>query len=996
MQIEAEMATWLADGQRKEETRRTYPRRVEKGEVQPSASRRRALQPVSRSVSFAENSREWRGKEEEAWKFDVSLGLGTCIGLPDEESKKPKKRESFESVWLKEDASWLAESLKRRQSSWGGFGKKIVVRVPRSWRRSRRMRVIAWCEELGFQCVASAEAESTRLEIDRDERRIAALVAALDRYLLDDRSTSNNASFNLLNEAVTSLASQEREQLDAASQAPPDKQTFHKSLSFEAEDKLHFVAEHMRSLEPDVEMQKGNETHPVIPVDHEWLHPQAAGPNGLSRQEKKAQDIEGTETSDEIKNPEAARRSAEDYTNLQRARAFENHETTRSGETQQAGDTSECLCSPQREDEEQLIMCESESLVVSGTPSSRRSASPRSKLRRRRTIAARKASLTASPEDQRSRRSADKSSAARTVVGGWLTGEMRSGRPVVDCTRFSESAHGVVVARIGSKLRLATREEGQRWVALVGEGSLAWPSGRLGRGADGRHYYLPSLQAPADRLEFALVDLVMRFVGDDDDVCSAAVACWSWSRGAGRARAWLSSSRLAPFRWDRFASGTFLAEGAFKRVYRVDDGAALSAANLELLGDSAAKAVARELEVAFLVTQLGKRAPNFVETFEVGQANSVPPRTGWNRQRRSPRHTEGRWLYARMELCALGDLQAWVASLPDSLPTVDVALGLLFQMCFAVYAARAEYAMRHYDLKLLNFLAAAEIEPGIAYALGESTFVIRGCAVRAKLADFGTACLGSKNLDREPRAAFFTTLENAPIELLADGCEKIVRSFAADTFSLGLAALHLFTGDRPYEEILADVKCPPDLCASLAAVWLRRPAFKALARVARDVVTDDPEPLCAPGGERVDRTLFDTFYRFLVLFGVPDHLPHDVFRLARDILLEPPRLKTRRQHNALTSPDQDYATHRAAYSLENGNHPSIARARARLDSLGPEPKRAFLSMLDFDPANRPTMRALLLSPLFASLKSMRRDDHVLHVDTYKRDPDSTRIPLPDL
>ena len=35
-----------------------------------------------------------------------------------------------------------------------------------------------------------------------------------------------------------------------------------------------------------------------------------------------------------------------------------------------------------------------------------------------------------------------------------------------------------------------------------------------------------------------------------------------------------------------------------------------------------------------------------------------------------------------------------------------VARLLLFQMCFALYAARDTHAMRHYDVKLLNFLLA--------------------------------------------------------------------------------------------------------------------------------------------------------------------------------------------------------------------------------------------------------------------------------------------------
>jgi hypothetical protein len=74
---------------------------------------------------------------------------------------------------------------------------------------------------------------------------------------------------------------------------------------------------------------------------------------------------------------------------------------------------------------------------------------------------------------------------------------------------------------------------------------------------------------------------------------------------------------------------------------------------------------------------------------------------------------------------------------------------------------------------------------------------------------------------------------------------------------LGLAALHLFTGAMPYEEVMEEVTCPPELVDALAGVWVRggNNGYSALRRV----LTSDLE----------DLTLYHTFYRFLVLLGMP-------------------------------------------------------------------------------------------------------------------------------
>jgi hypothetical protein len=65
------------------------------------------------------------------------------------------------------------------------------------------------------------------------------------------------------------------------------------------------------------------------------------------------------------------------------------------------------------------------------------------------------------------------------------------------------------------------------------------------------------------------------------------------------------------------------------------------------------------------------------------------------------------------------------------------------------------------------------------------------------------------------------TLENTPADWLAYGSEAR-QGYAGDTFALGLCVLHLFTGHAPYEEIMADVSCPPELKRRLLALWRGR------------------------------------------------------------------------------------------------------------------------------------------------------------------------------
>ena len=80
--------------------------------------------------------------------------------------------------------------------------------------------------------------------------------------------------------------------------------------------------------------------------------------------------------------------------------------------------------------------------------------------------------------------------------------------------------------------------------------------------------------------------------------------------------------------------------------------------------------------------------------------------------------------------------------------------------------------------------------------LGEYVYEVRmqrKRAVLVKMADFGTGDMSKENLGKPIGIEHFTTIENTPPEMLFWGT-RAVQSYEMDTFSLGLAALHIFTG----------------------------------------------------------------------------------------------------------------------------------------------------------------------------------------------------------
>ena len=165
------------------------------------------------------------------------------------------------------------------------------------------------------------------------------------------------------------------------------------------------------------------------------------------------------------------------------------------------------------------------------------------------------------------------------------------------------------------------------------------------------------------------------------------------------------------------------------------------------------------------------------------------------------------------------------------------AADMAFQMAFSLYAARERLSFRHFDVKLLNFLAkpardlvieelvdkkglAKKINGKessivrLAYSIGERIVNVdlplgeggeeSTCGHIIKLADYGTASTNASSIDNAVHYTHFTTLENAPPEYMILG-DAATQGFGADTWALGLCILHLFTGSCPYEEMMTSV-----------------------------------------------------------------------------------------------------------------------------------------------------------------------------------------------
>ncbi|KAE8889031.1 hypothetical protein PF005_g18459 [Phytophthora fragariae] len=474
--------------------------------------------------------------------------------------------------------------------------------------------------------------------------------------------------------------------------------------------------------------------------------------------------------------------------------------------------------------------------------------------------------------------------------------------------------------------------------------------------------------------------------------------------------------------YSRHPRGHYLANGAYKEVFKVFSSEkkrleAISVMDISAIENTGNQGVIRQ-EVAHSVllsnaTEHGI-CPNFLRIYDVFLAEEQPRQERWgskthrkpvelladgsaysaasNNQQKATSLTSKQsdclFQYIRMEFCDGGDLEDFIGLQKDKiLPLESVAVPFFFQMVFGLFCAREKFNLRHGDIKLLNFFlkdigrANLRKEPGadvvLHYLLEDSCFVLQmpaSFSYWVKLADYGAADSNLENVGKPVTIYQFATLENSPIEFLLEG-NIAEQSFAADTFSLGLCLLHLFTGSAPYEEILENVLCPVDLLKDLKSIWMsprKNSEFSVIKNVARG---DDENTLC------------HTLYRFIVLFGLPEQVPSKnkgIDRVWQVLLkhLRPeeanhPQRRSRRtagvnaaQHTKTTK--DLYAHDQSLFSLVSGSNAIIRRCREGLNSI-PGAMDLLMKLVDFDPSKRPTLKQVMYHPTFSYLRSTSRE-----------------------
>jgi len=276
-------------------------------------------------------------------------------------------------------------------------------------------------------------------------------------------------------------------------------------------------------------------------------------------------------------------------------------------------------------------------------------------------------------------------------------------------------------------------------------------------------------------------------------------------------------------------------------------------------------------------------------------------------------------------------------------------------MAFALFVAADRFGLKHYDVKLLNFFLQSATDATIPehehphvvlrYGVGSHVFRLRmhpSTAQIAKLADYGTSVTRTDTDGQPVSLGQFTTLENTPPDYLILG-NAAEQGYGHDCFGLGLCMFHLFTGHAPYEEILEEVFCPENLKGKLRKIWRQKSHD-----VIRSVMLDNDEN----GTEVEDQTLYNTIYRYLVLFGIPkkqfDSRKHGkVWYAINSTLL-------RSKGSKKTCSDVDiFNKDRKEFSLEYGSDKRIAHARQRLIGMDGA-MELLLSLVSFNPKERAT------------------------------------------
>lgn len=439
-----------------------------------------------------------------------------------------------------------------------------------------------------------------------------------------------------------------------------------------------------------------------------------------------------------------------------------------------------------------------------------------------------------------------------------------------------------------------------------------------------------------------------------------------------------SMKRSWKFLHEQYPHASFLSEGAFKQVYRVynvNTGGqeAISVMDLDLISSTGnSQVVGAELAVSVLLSSMVRlgSCPNFIATRRAFTCDFAPPASHWGDERnkaprgklfnsrgrnpppRQPSKGKGRFQYITMELCKHGDIESYLQRQVGKVVSSFEARGMLFQMAFSLYASKAKFGLKHYDIKNLNFLLQdADVEGGdhthvaLKYGYKGKVFSVkmkRERAVIAKLADYGTADLRADTEVLPISMANFTTLENTPPEFLILG-EKCCQGWGHDNWGLGLSMFHLMTGNCPYEEILEDVVCPPGLRRALSGVWEEKGGnFGVVESLINAEVYEE--------GDEKDFTLFDTLYRYLVLFGT----------WGREVRFggEDGRKVWDAIGAGLRADAVTYAEDVSKFGFETGNNYIIGGARERLAEV-PGAMDCLKGLLTWDPAERWTAEDVL-------------------------------------
>lgn len=461
----------------------------------------------------------------------------------------------------------------------------------------------------------------------------------------------------------------------------------------------------------------------------------------------------------------------------------------------------------------------------------------------------------------------------------------------------------------------------------------------------------------------------------------------------------------------------FLSEGAFKKVYKVWNSAteaeeAISVMDIDLIESTGNKnVVGAELAVSAMLSSLVRRniCPNFVLTRRVFTCPYEPPPSHWgceeNKKPKGAKYAanksnqrkpgepkkkdQGRYQYMRMELCSDGDAEEYLKRQKNESISCVQAQHILFQVAFALHVAADRFCMKHYDMKLLNiFLQRPSNESKyttLRYGLGSHVFSLKmktDETVIAKLADYGTANIEPESNGKPATIGQFTTLENTPPEFMIFG-DAAKQGHGHDAFGLGLSMLHLFTGHAPYEEILEEVVCPPGLKQKLRRVWEDETVegYSVIRSVIwADVYTDDDGDVIE--GEP-DEVLYDTLYRYLVLFGIPTvkngtKEQGQVWTAITSALEGKHRGgrgnktfgKGGCNRNKSESDVTRFNMDRKKYSIQFGSNKYILRARRALEEVegGME---LLLSLVCFDPEKRATACDVLNSQFMAPFRQPR-------------------------